>query len=71
MILKEQIVHNEINHTSLAMLFFDLDNFKMVNDSHGHHMGDLMLQEVANRIGQSNLSIIRFGQFGGDELPSY
>jgi diguanylate cyclase (GGDEF)-like protein len=68
MILKEQIVHNEINHTSLAMLFFDLDNFKMVNDSHGHHMGDLMLQEVANRIGQSNLSYHTFARFGGDEF---
>lgn len=68
MILKEQIVHNEINRTSLAMLFFDLDNFKMVNDSHGHHMGDLMLQEVANRIGQSNLSYHTFARFGGDEF---
>lgn len=68
MILKEQIVHNEINHTSLAILFFDLDNFKMVNDSHGHHMGDLMLQEVANRIGQSNLSYHTFARFGGDEF---
>ncbi|KRF22506.1 EAL domain-containing protein [Paenibacillus sp. Soil787] len=68
MILKEQIVHNEINRTSLAMLFFDLDNFKMVNDSHGHHMGDLMLQEVANRIGQSKLSYHTFARFGGDEF---
>ncbi len=68
MILKEQIVHNEINDTSLAVLFFDLDNFKMVNDSHGHHMGDLMLQEVVNRIGQSNLSYHTFARFGGDEF---
>lgn len=68
MILKEQIVYNEINLSSLAVLFFDLDNFKMVNDSHGHHMGDLMLKEVVNRIGQSELSYHTFARFGGDEF---
>jgi diguanylate cyclase (GGDEF)-like protein len=68
MILKEQIVYNEINHTSLAVLFFDLDNFKMVNDSHGHYMGDLMLREVVTRIQQSNLNFHTFARFGGDEF---
>lgn len=68
MVLKEQIVYNEINHTSLAVLFFDLDNFKMVNDSHGHHMGDLMLREVVNRIQQSAPSYHTFARFGGDEF---
>ncbi|TXK71759.1 EAL domain-containing protein [Paenibacillus sp. N3.4] len=68
MILKEQIVYNEINKTSLAVLFFDLDNFKMVNDSHGHHMGDLMLQEVVNRIQQAALPYHTFARFGGDEF---
>ncbi|MZQ83493.1 EAL domain-containing protein [Paenibacillus sp. 5J-6] len=68
MVLKEQIVYNEINHTSLAVLFFDLDNFKMVNDSHGHHMGDLMLREVVNRIQQSELHCHTFARFGGDEF---
>lgn len=68
MVLKEQIVYNEINHTSLAVLFFDLDNFKMVNDSHGHHMGDLMLREVVNRIQQSALPYHTFARFGGDEF---
>ncbi|NOV00087.1 bifunctional diguanylate cyclase/phosphodiesterase [Paenibacillus planticolens] len=68
MILKEQIVYNEINHTSLAVLFFDLDNFKMVNDSHGHHMGDLMLSEVVHRIQHSELPYHTFARFGGDEF---
>ncbi|MEC0271072.1 EAL domain-containing protein [Paenibacillus anseongense] len=68
MVLKEQIVYNEISHTSLAVLFFDLDNFKMINDSHGHHMGDLMLREVVNRIQQSELSYHTFARFGGDEF---
>ncbi|MDR6554897.1 EAL domain-containing protein [Paenibacillus qinlingensis] len=68
MMLKEQITYNEKRGTSLVVLFFDLDNFKMVNDSHGHHMGDHMLQEVVYRIQQSNLAYHTFARFGGDEF---
>lgn len=68
MILKEQITHNQMKGSSLVVLFFDLDNFKMVNDSHGHHMGDYMLQEVVHRIQQSNLIFHTFARFGGDEF---
>lgn len=68
MILKDQLVYKEINYSSLAVLFFDLDNFKMVNDSHGHHMGDLMLREVVNRILHSDLAYHTFARFGGDEF---
>ncbi|OCT14641.1 hypothetical protein A8709_24985 [Paenibacillus pectinilyticus] len=68
MVLKEQIVCNEVNGTTLAVLFFDLDNFKMVNDSHGHHMGDCMLQEVVKRIQESKLVYHTFARFGGDEF---
>ncbi|OPH60261.1 hypothetical protein BC351_17335 [Paenibacillus ferrarius] len=68
MMLKEQIQWCQTHHTSLAVLFFDLDNFKMVNDSHGHDMGDLMLMEVADRIQQSGLAYHTFSRFGGDEF---
>ncbi|HWH31835.1 MAG TPA: diguanylate cyclase, partial [Egibacteraceae bacterium] len=54
--------------TRVAVLFIDLDRFKVVNDTHGHEVGDRVLVEVAHRI-QSNL---RSGdiaaRLGGDEF---
>ncbi|WNR45694.1 bifunctional diguanylate cyclase/phosphodiesterase [Paenibacillus roseipurpureus] len=69
-ILEEQIASDVTKHTpqSRAVLFFDLDNFKMVNDSHGHHTGDSMLQEVVHRVQQSQLKWHTFARFGGDEF---
>ncbi len=34
----------------MAILFLDIDNFKIINDSHGHYIGDLFLKEVAKRV---------------------
>ncbi|HGP6906271.1 TPA: diguanylate cyclase, partial [Vibrio cholerae O1] len=38
------------NAEPLGLLFLDLDGFKIINDAHGHHTGDLLLAEVAQRI---------------------
>jgi len=52
----------------LAVAFLDLDNFKGVNDAHGHLVGDLVLQQVAARIRNSVRDGDLAGRFGGDEF---
>jgi diguanylate cyclase (GGDEF)-like protein/hemerythrin-like metal-binding protein len=49
-------------------MFLDLDNFKPLNDSHGHKVGDLLLIEAALRIGSCIRKTDTVARFGGDEF---
>jgi len=51
-----------------ALMFIDLDNFKPLNDEHGHDVGDLLLIEVARRIGNCVREVDTVARFGGDEF---
>jgi diguanylate cyclase (GGDEF)-like protein/PAS domain S-box-containing protein len=53
---------------SLALLFIDLDGFKIVNDTVGHNGGDLLLAELANRLRATLREGDVIGRMGGDEF---
>jgi diguanylate cyclase (GGDEF)-like protein/PAS domain S-box-containing protein len=65
--IKQSIRISRRSKRSFAIIFLDLDHFKHVNDSLGHHIGDLMLIDVANRL----MAIVReedtVSRLGGDE----
>ena len=51
-----------------ALMFLDMDNFKPLNDGHGHDVGDLLLVEVARRISSCVREVDTVARFGGDEF---
>jgi diguanylate cyclase (GGDEF)-like protein len=66
--LNEAILDAQQTQTTVAVLCLDLDRFKNINDTLGHHIGDLLLQEVARRL----QSVLRASdtacRLGGDEF---
>lgn len=62
--LKESLKHN----TQLALLYMDLDNFKSINDTFGHHFGDKLLIEVTRSFENLVSDDITISRLGGDEF---
>ncbi len=56
------------NNRYAAVMFIDLDNFKPLNDEHGHNVGDILLVEVAHRIVSCVREVDTVARFGGDEF---
>lgn len=61
----DQLLHQE---TPLCLLYLDVDNFKNINDSLGHHIGDQVLQEIAGRLRRQLPEEAIIGHLSGDEF---
>jgi diguanylate cyclase len=65
---RQAISHAQRTQHMLATLFLDLDKFKPVNDDYGHHVGDLLLSAVAERLRAALRQSDTIARFGGDEF---
>ncbi|MBL0709637.1 MAG: EAL domain-containing protein [Colwellia sp.] len=66
--LSQMLNEAQRNKEKIAILFIDLDDFKKVNDSLGHEIGDKLLVEFANRLNQIVRKEDTVGRLGGDEF---
>lgn len=66
--LRHAIAASQRNGLFGALMFLDLDNFKPLNDAHGHDAGDLLLIEVARRLTHNLRAVDTVARIGGDEF---
>src|SRR5580704_8378608 len=66
--MSQAIVHAERAGEGFAVCVLDLDRFKLINDSLGHHAGDELLKHVARRLTASVRSVDTAARMGGDEF---
>lgn len=66
--IEQSMLTAKRNRNKLALLFLDLDGFKGVNDTLGHHSGDMLLREVSRRLKSSVRETDMVSRLGGDEF---
>ncbi|MGC9351431.1 MAG: diguanylate cyclase domain-containing protein, partial [Sulfurovum sp.] len=67
-VYKEEIKKAIKNRDSFALMFIDLNKFKVINDTHGHHIGDEVLKEVVRRLTSCLGEQDFLARLGGDEF---
>jgi len=66
--LQQAIALSKRNGHKFAVFFMDLDNFKIINDTMGHEVGDELLKEVAKRLSDTGRDMDTVARLGGDEF---
>ena len=66
--LKHALTKANRENSQVAVMFIDIDRFKVVNDSLGHEMGDQFLSQISQRIGTAIRAGDTVARFGGDEF---
>ena len=67
-ILQRVLAHAARANEAVSVILVDLDNFKQINDMHGHPVGDAVLREVSTRLGWSLRAYDALGRYGGEEF---
>jgi diguanylate cyclase (GGDEF)-like protein/PAS domain S-box-containing protein len=66
--LERALGHRARGDGEVAVLYLDLDGFKAINDAYGHHAGDAVLRQLAQRLRQVVRQTDTLGRLGGDEF---
>jgi diguanylate cyclase (GGDEF)-like protein/PAS domain S-box-containing protein len=66
--LENALANSKINKTKFAVLYFDLDRFKVINDTYGHTAGDQLLVQVVTRLNKLAQDHVNFYHLGGDDF---
>ena len=67
-LLEEELNRNFRDNKPVGIIMLDIDNFKTINDTYGHLIGDEIIIEVASRLQKQVRSYDKIGRYGGDEL---
>ena len=66
--LSKELSLSQMNHVPISLLMIDIDNFKKLNDVHGHQHGDIILKEIASILKDSSRQIDCVCRYGGEEF---
>nr|WP_255712646.1 GGDEF domain-containing protein [Rhodopirellula sp. JC740] len=66
--LDETFGHYRSGGRLFTLILIDIDHFKMINDTHGHPVGDVVLQQIATRLGNGMQEAEMVARFGGEEF---
>lgn len=66
--LEKEIQRSARGKSQFALMLFDINKFKLINDQYGHEAGDVVLRHVASKVQQALRSTDQVGRLGGDEF---